>query len=128
MTDSWHCTISESKRGKFRPVIKYGDTVRAIMPIQTSFGTNAAARAEGEEILNARVAGAYAGAYAEGYERGKDERGKDERVAAEESARDDREARARAQGCAWGVLLGGTLVAIIAAVVVAAAIDGYFGA
>ena len=61
----WHIEINESKRGRFRPLIKCDDTVRAIMPVGTSFNNAKLARIEGERIIRVGVEATLAGYAAE---------------------------------------------------------------
>ena len=57
----WHIETNESKRGRFRPLIKCDDTVRAIMPVGTSFDNAKLARIEGERIISVGAEAARAG-------------------------------------------------------------------
>ena len=61
----WHIEINESKRGRFRPLIKCDDTVRAIMPVGASFNNAKLAHIEGERIINVGVEAALAAFAAE---------------------------------------------------------------
>ena len=55
----WIKVNGPSKRGKFRPIIMFNDTQRAITPVNVTFDTKENALKEGESILAAGNSDAY---------------------------------------------------------------------
>ena len=55
----WIKVNGPSKRGKFRPIIMFNDTQRAITPVNVTFDTKENALKEGEAILAAGNSDAY---------------------------------------------------------------------
>ena len=110
----WHITINESKRGRFRPVIKYVEKVRAIMPVGTSFDTAAMARREGERILGAGVEDARSAGERAGHDKAEAVFSEIlDTLKQEKTARVEGEKSSRKEGMARGWLLGVATAAII---------------